>query len=355
MPPGPETVRLAGELRATIGVTVDTETRKLVAAWARAWDEIAAEWDAALLDLASVDPDEGWPRRRTIARATRARQAMTATVDQMQRLAAAAEVNIVSAAGDVVDIEKLYQPRLVASQLPKTAGTTASLAVRFDRVDADALAQIVARSTEQITAAARPLSAEASEAVRRSVIRGVAAGESPRVTAAAMVRRVEAAFNGGLTRALTIARTEILDASRAAAAIQQQANADVLTGWVWTADLSSRTCPSCIAQHGSVHPLTDPGPLDHQQGRCARTPVTKSWRQLGFDIDEPPSAVPDAREWFASQPADTQLAIMGPSRLEALQSGGVGWDDLSARRTTDGWRDSYGVTPVRDLSAAKAA
>ena len=356
MPAGPETIRLTNELRATLADTVDADTRRLVAAWARAWDEVAAEWEAALLDLATVDPDEGWPRRRVIARAERAQQAMAATIDQMQRLASAAEVNVISAAGDVVDIERLYQPRIIASQLPATAGPTARLAVTFDRVDPDALAAIVQRTTEQITAATRPLSVEASDAVRRAVIRGVATGESPRTTARAMLRRVESAFNGGLTRALVIARTETLDASRAAAAVQQQANSDVLTGWMWTADFSSRTCPSCLAQHGSIHRLSDPGPLDHQQGRCSRTPITKTWRELGFAIDEPPSAVPDARVWFAGQDQATQLQIMGPSRLEALQSGAVGWDDLSTKRTTDGWRDSYGVTAVRDLPAvAKAA
>lgn len=355
MPPGPETVRLSTELRATIGAEVDTEVRRLVQAWARSWDELAALWDAALVDLAAAEPGT-WPARRAVTQAERARQALDATVDHLTRLAAAAEINIVNAAGDAVDIAKVYEPRLIASQMPKGAGTTASLAVKFDRVDPDALASIVARSTEQITAASRPLTAQATESVRRSVIRGVIAGESPRETARAMLRRVEGAFNGGLTRALTIARTEILDASRGAAALQQQANADVLAGWIWTADLSARTCPSCLAQHGSLHPLSDPGPLDHQQGRCARTPVAKTWKELGFDIAEPPSSIPDARSWFADQPADTQLAIMGPSRLDALASGRVGWDDLSARRSTDGWRDSFGVTAVKDLPGiAKAA
>src|SRR3546814_11471968 len=67
---------------------------------------------------------------------------------------------------------------------------------------------------------------------------------------------------------------------------------------IWVAQLDRRTCPSCWSQHGSKHALDEPGPLDHQQGRCARLPVTRSWRDLGFDIDDPPSVVPDAETTF---------------------------------------------------------
>ena len=40
---------------------------------------------------------------------------------------------------------------------------------------------------------------------------------------------------------------------------------------------------------------------------------------------------------------------MGRDRLELLQSGAINWSDLSARKSTDGWRDAFHVTPVRDL------
>ena len=40
---------------------------------------------------------------------------------------------------------------------------------------------------------------------------------------------------------------------------------------------------------------------------------------------------------------------MGGTRLELLQSGQIKWADLSQVKHTDGWRDSFTVTPVKDL------
>jgi hypothetical protein len=186
----------------------------------------------------------------------------------------------------------------------------------------------------------------------RSLLTGVAAGDNPRAIAQAMVRRVEGGFTGGLTRALVISRSEVIDASRAAAREAHMANSDVLRGWTWHCACDRRSCPSCWAKHGNEYKLTDPGPLDHQQGRCSRTPLTKSWADLGFTVKEPPSVMPDAMATFRAMPKADQLAVMGPARLAALDSGKASWADLAQRRKTTGWRDSYGVRPVKDLLAA---
>jgi hypothetical protein len=344
-----ETLRLSRELRITIAQVADQHTRDLVKAWALAWDDLRAELDAALLDLAGIEPGT-WPNRAQINRATRARKALGAVEDALGKLADDARITITDALGEVVDLSSAAQGRIIASQLPEQAGTSAELAAQFDRTDPETLAAIVARSTEQITALSRPLSAAATEEMRRALVRGVAVGDNPRTTASRMLARLEGVFNGGLTRALVIARTETLDAHRAGAAAQQWANRDVLAGWVWQAELGSRTCPGCWAKHGTEHPLDEDGPLDHQQGRCTRLPLTKTWRELGFDIREPASVLPDARTAFRAMPERDQLAVMGAARLDALNSGRAQWADLATRRTTAGWRDSYAPTPVRDLA-----
>lgn len=64
--------------------------------------------------------------------------------------------------------------------------------------------------------------------------------------------------------------------------------------------------------------------------------------------------LPDSRVWFDGLTPETQRQILGPTRLELLQSGAVSWEDLSRKVTTDGWRDSMHVTPVRDLQAKAA-
>ena len=101
--------------------------------------------------------------------------------------------------------------------------------------------------------------------------------------------------------------------------------------------------------HGTIHDLDEPGPIDHQQGRCARVPVSKSWRDLGIDIPEPPSVVPDALASFRAMPKSDQLAVLGHTRLALLDSGRIRWSDLATRRQTDGWRDSIIPTPLADL------
>jgi hypothetical protein len=156
-----------------------------------------------------------------------------------------------------------------------------------------------------------------------------------------MLRNVEGAFNGGLNRALNVARTELLDAYREASAHVHTANEDVLDGWTWIATLDRRTCPSCWGMHGTHHPLSQPGPWDHQSGRCARIPKLKSWIDLGIDLPEDEDLTPNAERRFADLSDDDQRAIMGPGRLALLKAGKVTLADLPVRRDTPAWRPSY--------------
>lgn len=350
-----ETLRLARSLRIRLDRDVDATVRTLVREWARAWDEIHDAWSDAMMDLAQASTDGAWPGPSIVARSDRATRALLLANEEIARLAEFTGVTVTDALGRVVEDVPEWQARLIASQLPAEAGTTAELIARFNRVDANALGWIVERSTEQITAASFRLGTVGQDAMRRALVRGVAVGDNPRTAAARMLRRAEGAFNGGLTRALTIARTEMLDAHRSAAAAAQFANDDVLQGWVWQAQLDRRTCPSCWGMHGTVHNLEEPGPNDHQQGRCARLPKTKTWAELGFDIPEPPSLLPDAGEVFAGLPQADRLAIMGPTRLQALDDGLVNLGDMATRRRTPGWRDSWAPTPARDLLLARVS
>lgn len=337
-----QTIRLAKQLRVVLDERVDAAVRRLVEAWARGWEEINGEWEAAIYDLVVNSRDGKWPTRMQIARASRVQQALAIATEQVTGLAEFTGVTVSTAAREVSGEVGLWQARLIASQMPDQAGTTAQLIARFNRVEAEAIAAIVERTTEQITAATRPLSAGATDAMKRALVRGVALGENPRVAARRMLQRVEGEFNGGLSRALVIARTEMLDAHRSATAAAQLANADVLTGWMWLAKLDKRTCPACWARHGSIHDLGETGPDDHPQGRCARMPVTKSWAELGFeDVIEPEPVVPDAAQVFADLPRVDQLAIMGPVRLKALDDGVLDLADMAVRKDNPDWRRSW--------------
>ncbi|WP_193613152.1 phage minor head protein [Nocardioides lijunqiniae] len=338
------TLRLAQQLRVVIDGILDRTVRELVEAWARAWQVIDAEWVAAMDELVEMSTDGQWPTAAQVFRATAAQAALASATREILDLSEFTGVTVVAAAREVTEEVAVWQSRLIASQLPRTAAVGAMLRPMPDQV----LAAIVERTTEQIESRRQPLSVDAAEAMKQALVRGIVVGENPRVTARRMVDRAEHRFNGGLTRAMSIARTEVMDAHRSATAAYQLEQTDVLRGWAWHAKLDTRTCPSCWAKHGTEHELTETGPDDHPQGRCARTPLTKSWAELGIDLDEPDSLLPDARASFDALPRGDKLRVLGPVRLKALEDGAIGWEDLSVLRTSDGWRDSWVPVPVQD-------
>lgn len=341
------TLRLIARMRAAVDRITDDLTRALTASWVLAWDDLAPLFLAAVNDLLTTHPDQ-WPARGTVLRAQRTLHALEQTGIALERLAAQVRRDIPAAAREAAQIGLNGQADIVSSQLPY--GATLPAAARHRAHQADAVDAIVRRTAEQVTVRSWRLEADATEAMKRELVRGVVTGDNPRDAAAAMVKRVESQFNGGLSRAMAIARTEVISAHREAAQIGQEQHADVLNGWRWHCDLSIRTCPACLAMHGTLHPLTEPGPYDHVNGRCARVPATKSWAELGFDIDEPADQLTDSREWFDGLPREDQLKIMGAARLQLLDDGAIEWADLAQRRENPGWRPSYQATSVQDLA-----
>lgn len=346
MPITDRTMRLVGQARTALQRLVDDITRRLTAAWAAAWDIVVFDVSAAITEVMRVGGDK-WPARGQILGMARVQAALSAVRSALDRLTGTAHQAAVTAVAAATDIATRHQADLVASQLPEAA----RLPVRAGQVVRDALAAIIARTGQQIASLTQPLSAQATTAMQDELIRGVSTGISPRRAAQQMLARTEGAFNGSLARALNIARTELGDAHRAAAQAAQDRQADVLDGWLWCSALAPNTCAACWAMHGTVHPLDEPGPLDHQSGECIRLPQAKSWDELGFPgMDEPEDAFPDAQAVFGALPETTQLRIMGVGRLDLLNRSAIAWSDLALRRENPGWRDSYVVRPVRDLT-----
>lgn len=353
MPVTQDTLSVLRGMQIQVNEGLGQHEQAILRAWASAWADLADQWNAAAEDIAAMAADGRRPSRAKVMRATRVREALNATRTRLDQLLTESGARLVGDVPRVVLAGADWEARLIASQLP-AADSTATAGVLFNKVDERALEAIVRRVTGRVVSLHRPLSAQAEAELRLALMRGVALGRNPRQVASEILSRTEGAFNGGRNRALVIARTEMLDAHRAAAMAQDAANADTLQGWLWAATLDARTCPSCWGQHGTLHSLDEPGPLDHQQGRCARVPKTKSWRDLGFDLDEPADLMPDARSTFDALSPEEQTAIMGEKRLALLQNGDIGWGDLSQKRTTDGWRDSFAPTPTKTLARSSA-
>ena len=80
--------------------------------------------------------------------------------------------------------------------------------------------------------------------------------------------------------------------------------------------------------------------------RCTRVPLTKTWRDLGLDLDEPTAAVTGSQEWFDGQSEPVQKKILGPGKYAAYQRGDFPMSKWAVRRKNEGWRDSYVPAPV---------
>ena len=334
-----ETERLMAALKSSISGIVDASEADIERAWNRAWKTLRPIWREAIAELISIADEEEWVTRRKLNRAARVQSALRMTSTQLEELVVLVEERAVAGVPAIMDAVTDALEDVFKSQLPPP--DKASITVRWTRPAGAETDHIVRRTATQIHSTLWPLSDEAVEAMKTSLIRGVVVGENPRSAASRMLRKLEGSFNGGRARALNIARTEMLDASRAANQLSQMANTDVVKGWQWLSTLSARTCPSCLSMHGTLHPVDEFGPSDHQSGRCIGVPVLKSWKELGIDLPEPPSTLKSAEGWFNNQPVATQKAILGKKRYAALKRGELRWGDMAKRQTNPGWRDSY--------------
>lgn len=354
MPITSKTIRLAGDLRVQIDDHVDRATRDLVRAYAQAWQQLTRDWDAARDEIAQVYARGDRPTYTQLLRLRRVNIALAATRDLLDDLGRRSGIRLLQDLDGLIREVADAQVPIMTSQLPAGAAAT-ELVGSLERVDRRQLAWILERSTKRITSKALKFGPAGMKVLRSELVRATALGLNPRTAAQTIMAQgnflasMRHGFNATLNDAMILARTEMLDATRAAAKEAHQANAKVCEGWMWLAQLDTRTCPSCWGMHGSIHDLDEDGPDDHQQGRCSRMPTVKPWKDLGLDIPEPPSLVPNAQETFANLPKADQLRIMGPARLEALNAGEIGWDQLSMLRHTTGWRRSFAPAPVRAI------
>ena len=309
---------------------LDDHTVAMTEAWATAWEDVRDELEAAVLgqvaagnvgDAVPLDP-------RHMERA------LSALTQALGECVVASDDRLQEALDRVVNLGAEGHAAMIGVQRP--AGQVPLLA------SPESIAAIINRSREQITATHWPITEDATAAMRRRLVRGVVVGDNPRLVAQQIISDVHGAFNGGLSRATNVARTEMLDAMRAGQQATEDINVGLLAGWVWHAHLGPRTCRSCLGMHGTVHPLSEPGPLDHQSGRCSRLPKTKSWAELGFP-GVPDTQVPigDAEAWLRAQPVEDQQAILTRRGWDAWRRGDYPPSAWSRLRTTPEWRDSY--------------
>ena len=197
------------------------------------------------------------------------------------------------------------------------------------------------------------------EGMQRSIQSGVLQGEGYRK----LTNRLRNDFGLAKREAVTLARTYVQSANVAAQEAVFAANADIVQGVEWCAVLEQGhhetgrgTCLRCSGLDGNEYRGEEPRPPMplHPNCRCVWVPLLASFRELGLDIDEldeaaRPYTIRENRNidagnnrtilehgleggsytsWFESRGKDFQLNVVGPGRMELLESGKARFRDF---------------------------
>lgn len=142
----------------------------------------------------------------------------------------------------------------------------------------------------------------------------------------------------------TLVRTSIMTVNNDALEQLYKNNSDVVDKVEWLATLDSRTCKYCMSMDGRKYDLeaTKPQIPAHMNCRCIYSPVTKTWRQMGIDIDE---LEPARRSMDDIVPGETtfdkfldrkgkvfQDDMLGPGRAQLWRDGKITISDLVNNR-----------------------
>lgn len=141
--------------------------------------------------------------------------------------------------------------------------------------------------------------------------------------------------------ARTVAHTSLQHMAHVARAETFRANADLITGYRWVSTLDSKTSDVCKSLDGRVFELEQgPMPPAHPNCRSTTVPVTKTFREMGIDVDEfgggerastngPVDAGLTYFEWLKRQPAEFQDEALGPVRAALFRKGGLSAEEFA--------------------------
>lgn len=353
-------------LQVKLARSVDPVTAAMVQAYARAWQQIRDELLASIgeAEVEAMLVGQAGPAGMRTRRLQRALDQLTVQLQQLDQIAGVSVAGAVPAMATAPGLALASIMRLSGHGVPGFS----------DR----ALQRLIQRASGAIVSDYAKLSRGAEEALREALVRGMALGQGPRDVAERMVDRarqqaaaryaltpeqvddlrragvaedvtaaVDGAFGGHKNRALVIARTELIDASRAATSLSY-VESGLVVGWRWLCAMDRRTCPACWGMHNTV--VEDPAQFQygHQQCRCTQVPVLRGEDLAASDMGDPDVLL---RRALRGPGAATLRESFGATRIKYLQQGGS-VRDMAVRRENPSWRPAYVVKPVRDLIAA---
>lgn len=320
---------------------------RMITAYGQTWQQLHAQLDALTAKMqAATDSGQGvslsW-----LYREHRLESLLAQTEQQMMAFARYAEASVIQQQREAVTSAQQHAQQLALFGVD-TSGVRIGEAWSF--MPASAVETLVGHLQDGSPLAAlfASFGADASEAMKKALVTGIATGQNPRQIA----REVRRTMGINLTRALTISRTETLRAYREASIENYRQNSDVVQAWEWMAARSPRTCAMCLAMDGTIHPL-DEVFGSHPNCRCCPVPVTSTWKELGLS-GPIPIEHETGEEWFAGQTETMQTRILGPAKQEAYRQGKITLPQLVGYKDDPPWGPVRWELSLKDaLAAAK--
>lgn len=292
------------------------------------------------------------PSPAKVARLARWKALRRQIAEEVSRFGQFVDTDMTANAQEMIALGLQHGEQMVLAGLPEPLA--AAIRTQWNRLPVDAVRALMgflAPGAPLHDALINQLGEAVAGGVESALLKGIALGQNPRVVAEIIRRELGQA----LTWALRTARTAMLWAYREANRASYVANPGIVEGWIWHAKLGdNRTCMSCIAQHGTVHP-PDEVLNDHHNGRCAMVPLTVSWEALGLrGLPDTRPQVTSGRDWFNGLSEAEQRRQMGPAMFRAWKAGEVKWEDLSRTHDDQVYGSMRGAPSLRELLGAGA-
>lgn len=346
--PRPTAIDAANRFREQLAQQEATSAERMATIYARIYANLQRDAAALAEEIALMDP----PSRSKILKLARTQQLLEQVKIQVGRFGGVVEgeLTVIQDAAVRQGIDDALS--LMAASLPPDLPPQLQRAIvgSFARLPADAIEAATGMMSEDSPLRQRltdKFGEWTAEQVERHLVDGIAAGMNPRRIAAMLEHNLQEGLGSGLTSALSTIRTAQIKSYQTANFATYRANSDVVKGWVWHAELGPRTCLSCLAMHGTIHPL-DEVMNDHDNGRCTPIPQTITYADLGLDIPEKREEIQSGESWFNRQPESVQREMMGPGKYDAWKAGKFEFSQLSKEYD----HPSYG-TLLREATLAE--
>ena len=164
------------------------------------------------------------------------------------------------------------------------------------------------------------------------------------------VRAIDGLMGISYKSAEALVRTSVMTVANRAALATMQANRDTIAGMQQISTLDDRTTEVCIAYDRATwdidgNPIRDTklpfngGPPRHWNCRSVLVPITKTWRDMGIDVEEFKPTTRAAMngvaagnatysDWLKTRSEEMQNDILGKGKAEMWRAGKITVQDL---------------------------